>query len=552
MIKKFLQKIRRKKKLYKLRRVIPFLAIFGILLLAESVYFIARNELSHRLPFGVKIANAEFSFVAAEDVIAELEILAENFLVRPITFEANGKIAEIRSAEIDLEFEVAKKIGLLKSELANFRTIELPVNLNEKRLRKLLLTKLPKLEYSATDAKVFLNANGELEILAEKSGWKTDFAEVAAAVKKRAGFFSDETIEIESAEIPPKVLAEKLEPFRGELAKIIREKLVLKKTAFERFEINLAERLVWFDFRENGGLKLFLRREPVERFVMQELNPLLAELPRDVSISRNFEGEIEFEGMAKNGRRVDAEKLFGRISAAIESENREVEIPLRILTAPVKATDELQNLGIRELVGEAETDYEGSPANRQHNIRTAAEKLNGVLIPPGEEFSFAESLGPVTTSTGYRRELIIKEGDVVPEIGGGICQVSTTFFRTALATGLPITRQKPHSLKVHYYSPPGLDATVYPGSADLKFLNDTGHHILIQAAVEDTRLRVNFFGTNDGRSVKLAGPFYPNGDPITDLWLAGMKMFWTRKIIPAEGDEIVEKYSAAYQLMPKH
>ncbi|MCK5472165.1 VanW family protein, partial [Candidatus Gracilibacteria bacterium] len=267
---------------------------------------------------------------------------------------------------------------------------------------------------------------------------------------------------------------------------------------------------------------------------------------------RNLDGKIEFEGVAKSGRTVNAEELFTRISAAIENENREIEIPFRILTAPVKVTDELRNLGIRELVGEAMTSYDGSPANRQHNIRTAARKLNGILIPPGEEFSFLKSLGLVTTRTGYLRELIIKEGDVVPEIGGGVCQVSTTFFRTALAAGIPITQQKSHSLKVHYYFPPGLDATVYPGSADLKFLNNTDHPLLIQAEVEETMLRVNFFGTSDGRSVKLAGPFYPNGDPITNLWYAGMKMFWTRKIIPAEGDEITEKYSTAYRLMPKH
>ncbi|MFH1546169.1 MAG: hypothetical protein ABIE14_02235, partial [Patescibacteria group bacterium] len=162
-----------------MRKVIPFLAVFGILLLTESAYFIARNELSHRLPFGIRIANAEFSLTAAEDAIAELEILAGNFLARPLTFVANGETIEIMPAEIDLAFDVKRKIGLLKSELVNFGSVELPVNLNEKQLRKLLLAKLPQLEYSATNAKVFLNTDGELEILAEKSGQKTDFAEIA-------------------------------------------------------------------------------------------------------------------------------------------------------------------------------------------------------------------------------------------------------------------------------------------------------------------------------------------------------------------------------------
>ena len=117
----------------------------------------------------------------------------------------------------------------------------------------------------------------------------------------------------------PKVFSKELEPFRKELMKIIREKLVLKKTAYERFEINLAERISWFNFRENGKIKVFLHRDPVEKFVKKELNPLLAELPRDVSILRNLDGRIEFEGIAKSGRTVNAEELCTRALNTLEN-----------------------------------------------------------------------------------------------------------------------------------------------------------------------------------------------------------------------------------------
>ncbi len=552
MNKKLLKRFRHKKKYKQLRKLVPFFAIFMLLLFVESTYFIARNELSHRLPFGIQIANVEYSLVSAEETITELTTLANNFSHQPIRFEANGGTLGILPAEIDLGLEIEKKIGLLKSELFNFEEVTLPVKFNEKRLRKLLLTKFPELEYSATDAKVFLSKDGELEILAEKSGRKTDFVKIGEAVKKQAGNFSNNVIGIESEIIPPKVFAEKLQPFREELAKIIREKLVLKKTEYERFEIDLAERISWFDFKENGELKVFLKKELIEKFVEEELNPLLAELPHDTTISQDFDGQTKFDGVAKSGAVIEVEELFARISAALEKNECEVEIPFRVLEAPIKVTDELKTLGITELVGESITNYDGSPKNRQHNIRNAAAKLNGKLITPGEEFSFIKNLGPVTLSSGYRKELIIKKGDIIPEIGGGVCQVSTTFFRTALDAGLPITRQKPHSMKVSYYSPPGLDATVYPGSADLGFLNDTGHHLLIQTSVEGTQLRVNFFGTKDGRSVKLAGPFYPNGDPITNLWHAGMKMFWTREVERSDGEKIEERYDASYRFMPEH
>lgn len=528
------------------------MVVFGVLLILESGYFLARNELSQRLPFGVKIANTDFGLVEAEAATAELKILVQKFSQQPLRFKLEDEILEILPAEVDLNFAIERKIGVLKNQLVNFGTVEIPTSLNEKRLRKLLLAKFPELEYSPTDAKVFLGENGKLAILPEKSGHKTDFEKIATEVRKIAGRFSDEILKIEDTEIPPKVLASQLEPFREELRKIIAEKLILKKTEYERFEIDLTQRIAWFDFKENGKLHLFLKPDEINKFVEKELNLLVGELPHDTAITQNLGGKIEFEGVAKNGRTVIAEKLFERISAALESGEREVEIPFQILPAPVRVTDELRANGIEELVGEAITNYTGSPANRQHNIRVAAEQLNGKLIPIGKSFSFVENLGLVTESNGYRRELVIKEGDIVPEIGGGVCQVSTTFFRTALDAGLPITRQKPHSMKVSYYNPPGLDATVYPGSADLEFLNDTGHDLLIQTAVEGTQLRVNFFGTSDGRSVKMSGPFYPNGNPVTNLNHAGMKMFWLREVLEVNGEKIEERYDAAYKIMPAH
>ncbi len=515
----------------------------------EMTYFVARNELADRLPLGLAIGDTPIGLLAKPAATELLENRIAEFSTHPLRFKFENQILEITPVEIDLRFDFAGKVDLLASELVNFGSENLPVELNEKRLRRLLLGKLPELEFGATDAKVFLGENGELKILPEKSGRKTDFGKIAEAVRKNAGKFSDAEIAIASESIEPQIFAADLEPFRDELAGIIAEKLILKKTNYERFEVELADRVAWFGF---DGERIFLKKDAVAKFVEKELNPLLAELPRDISISKNAAGGIEFDGVATNGRAIDAEKLFAGMATALENNWREVEIPFRELPAPVKISSELAALGIVELVGEAATNYDGSPANRQHNIRVAAAKLSGKIIPADAEFSFIDYLGLVALSNGYRRELVIKEGAIIPEVGGGVCQVSTTFFRTALDAGVPITAQKPHSMKVSYYDPPGLDATVYPGSADLKFLNDTGAPILIQATVEGTKLRVNFFGRKDGREVKIVGPFYPNGAPVTNLRLAGMRMFWTREVARNGETTISEKYSASYKFMPIH
>jgi vancomycin resistance protein YoaR len=174
---------------------------------------------------------------------------------------------------------------------------------------------------------------------------------------------------------------------------------------------------------------------------------------------------------------------------------------------------ELQMLGIKEVVSIGHTSYYSSPQNRMHNIRIGLKKFNGVVITPGETFSFVKQLGPVDGSRGFLKELVIKPEGTLPDFGGGLCQVSTTAYRAALYAGLPIAERSPHSYAVSYYSQiggHGIDATIYPGARDLKFTNNTPGSLLIQAYDEGPEAYFILYGTNDGREVKLEGPVISN------------------------------------------
>lgn len=168
-------------------------------------------------------------------------------------------------------------------------------------------------------------------------------------------------------------------------------------------------------------------------------------------------------------------------------------------------------LGIKELLGEGISWFSGSPAPRIHNIKLASSHLNGLLVKPDEVFSFNRALGDVSEKTGYKETWIIKEGRTVLGDGGGVCQVSTTVFRAALNTGLPILERQAHAYRVHYYeekSTVGLDATVYDPSPDLRFLNNTPAHLLIQVKVDERnkKLTFQFYGTSDGREPIISEP----------------------------------------------
>jgi vancomycin resistance protein YoaR len=209
------------------------------------------------------------------------------------------------------------------------------------------------------------------------------------------------------------------------------------------------------------------------------------------------------------GKRLDALATTIEVLTSL-SNNKQVGTAVIHEIKPEVALSSTNNLGINELIGRGTSNFKGSPKNRRHNISVGVEKLKGMIVAPGEEFSFNENICPVDKSTGYLPELVIKSNDTVPEYGGGLCQVSSTVFRAAMDAGLEIVQRKNHSYAVQYYAVPwghGADATTYCGGVDFKFKNDTAGHVLIWPYFDgNDGLVFDFYGTNDGRAVVLEKP----------------------------------------------
>lgn len=232
---------------------------------------------------------------------------------------------------------------------------------------------------------------------------------------------------------------------------------------------------------------------------------------------------------------------------------------------PKVKTSETNKFGVIELLAEGESSFKDSIPSRVHNINLASLRFHGVVILPGEIFSFGQRVGTISAETGYEKAYVIKENKTILEDGGGVCQVSTTMFRAALNAGLPIVERQAHYYRVGFYEqggfPPGLDATVYPPSPDLKFKNDTATHILIQTVIDKQkkRLKFQFYGTKDGRKVEISKPVIhsqtpPPPDVYTDdptlpagvvkrfdvaHW--GAKVSFVRKVFNSDGSLKEEK-----------
>lgn len=222
-----------------------------------------------------------------------------------------------------------------------------------------------------------------------------------------------------------------------------------------------------------------------------------------------------------DGKTIDFEKLTSElhddIPQLIKSSNSKlsrIDVPIKTLEPDI-TTEEVNEFGIIEQIGVGKSTFLHSIPNRVFNISLAASRINGILVAPGEEFSFVKALGDVSKFTGYKEAYVISGGKTVLGDGGGVCQVSTTLFRALLDAGLPITERHAHAYRVGYYeqdAPPGLDATVYVPSVDLKFKNDTGKHVLIQSYVDPVNYALTFtlYGKKDGRTVELSTPTISN------------------------------------------
>lgn len=310
----------------------------------------------------------------------------------------------------------------------------------------------------------------------------------------------------------------------------------------------------------------------------EKLNPIFEKInEKPIEAIFNFEGgRVKEFRESKDGREVDKSQLnqqvLSKARLVLSYTNQKIiiiSIPIIVLN-PNLTTDKVNKMGIKELIGTGTSLFQHSIENRIYNVNLAASRLNGLLVAPNETFSFAKYLGDISSFTGYKQAYVIQNGKTILGDGGGVCQVSTTLFRAILNAGLPVVERTAHAYRVGYYeqdSPPGIDATVYVPSVDLKFKNDTGNHILIQTVVDlnELRLTFNLYGTKDGRISEVSTPVITSQTPApepryeddptlpkgqvnqVDFAAAGAKVYFTRTVTKNGKVIISETFNSNYR-----
>lgn len=179
----------------------------------------------------------------------------------------------------------------------------------------------------------------------------------------------------------------------------------------------------------------------------------------------------------------------------IQEPKEQYEIQLKI-TNPSKTVKEIGTEAFPDLLGVCKTNYVASNKNRTTNLRLAAEKINGTVLLPGEEFSYNGVVGKRTVEAGYKNAATYSNGQVVDDIGGGICQISSTLYDAAVFANMDITVRRNHQF-VTSYLPAGKDATVVWGSQDFKFKNSRKYPVRITATVSGGVATVQIWGVKE-------------------------------------------------------
>lgn len=510
------------------RLLITIAVVFGLGLLLIAFIFGFSNFYNDKIIPGVKIGSLSLggkTYEEALNLISEKSnLIADqglNFAFGDKKINMASTIEDSANPELSLEifsFDPEATVNKIKNALSQYNEAEkvylwlvgldtpMVYRLDEERLKSELNDSLKKYEKPAQNAQLLIKADDTIEVLSEKAGQVFPDEQILATVKKDLENLDNLKIDLQLVADNPNITQAAGEKLIGLAQQILDSAPFYLIYQDKKWELSREQIKKWLALeKSNSSATVNLSRTNLEKYLKDIAKEIDVETKEAKFTIEN--GKVAEFQPSQNGQALQIQESIDWINEKIK-QIAIFEIDLIVKETPAQVTTEnINDYGIKELIGEGRTNFKGSPKNRRHNISVGANTLNGILIKPDEEFSLVKALGKIEASTGYLPELVIKGNKTIPEFGGGLCQIGTTTFRVALNSGLPITARTNHSYRVSYYEPPaGMDATIYDPAPDFRFINDTGHYILFQTEILGNDLIFRFYGTKDGRQIELSKP----------------------------------------------
>lgn len=504
--------------------VILSVAIFLVLLPVDATAAYALVFKQKVYP-NISVASYNVGGLNKTEAQSQLETYLKEKLLPSLTLKSGDQKWVITTDNLELSYdaaasiEVAYAVGRNQDLFSNLKTrwqltqkgLSFPLETKYNRIKwqETMATISAQVEQPAIPPTIKLEGQGQNRQVAidnGQAGQKVDKRLLTQGFEQRLAFLSPEPLELPIIPVISPVTQVQAQATKQRAEQLLNKSIILK-TSDQSWTLTDEELINFLDF-SNG-----LDEVKIASWTAQ-LAASINRPPQNALFKFENGRVVEFKP-ALAGVRLDEGQTAQKIIEAVDKLQNETETSPLIILVPVTiqepeiSTDQVNDLGIKELIGKGDSWFRGSIPSRVHNIQLAAQKINGALVAPGETFSFNQTVGEIDQSTGFQQAYVIKEGRTVLGDGGGVCQVSTTLFRAVLNTGLPVVERQAHAYRVGYYeqnSPVGQDATVFAPSPDLKFKNDTPGHILIQTKFNaaQARLTFEFYGTADRREVNIS------------------------------------------------
>lgn len=514
------QKIEHKIKRYLIRFLTFAYIIFMISFIGFHVYY-SDKVLPNVYVGDISVGGMKFDEV--ENLLkTELSTQNTQFKLKIKTYESDITAEEIKFeflpvATAKKAFMIGRSNGLKENIREKILSILNPITIvpeythNESDLESLIqLSKIEALD-EAREPSYYLEED-EVKMLDGKRGETLDETYVKKEILKHLIYRINTDIVAETKIVAPTLSLNDLIKVKFDVEQILKKKYVLTFRD-SRWELDKATTLKFLKPVKKSADKVAVVID--KSAVLDKLDEV------GEQINRNPRGQVleVQDGKAVNftaqedGLRLVVKDSYDAIEKGlfdgqgIDNEEKVIALAVEVTTPPEVSND----YKIEDILGIGTSKFKGSDAGRLHNVGHAAGKVTGILVEPGGTFSFVEAVGPIDRAHGFTSAKVISGGRTVLGDGGGVCQVSTTIFRAALNAGLPIIERNAHSYRVSYYeqdSGPGMDATIYSPSVDLKFKNDTEGYILIVSEFnkDAATLKFTIYGKSDGRTVELTQP----------------------------------------------
>jgi len=515
-----------------MKKVYRKILISSLIVLTGSIYLILILQIinNEKIALGVKIANANLggqNITKSEKILKEqwdifnqqnINLLYQDYnwpiALSDLGFELNLQKTIDNAYEITHQANVLINIKRQISALFGLYRIKPVYQINNKKFEEKTTELFKNIEKQAQNASLIFNKEiNNFSIQHSTKGTTINREKLLNELSVNASNLSLQLINLDLIIDNPSVINSETDLANKKAQKILSKKSYQLILENRTWTIDKETLIDWIMFNpekeinsENQILGVFLNEDKIKEYLLKisyEINKPATNAQLKISSSTAIVFIPDQPGFE-----IKTEKTIKQINDNLfaSEPNKKINI-IADKSLPEITLGQTNGIGINVLISQGISNFYGSSKNRIHNVKTGATTLNGIIIKPNEEFSFNAFIDETGPEQGYLQEMVIKKNKTVLEYGGGLCQVSTTIFRAAIKAGLEITQRRPHAFPVGYYNPQGFDATVYSPWTDLRFINDTPNHILVQSIVNGHQIFFNLYGTKDGRQVKVKGPY---------------------------------------------